>query len=305
VKQILTSAAIAAAGIVVALAATPQAEARIGVTGAVVPQADALRPGNPLEPLVLGADVDFNEHIVTTENGHAQILFLDRSTLTVGPNADVVIDKFVYSPQDDSGSLAISATKGILRYVGGALSKNEDAVKIETPTAIIGIRGGIALVEVEASGATHATFLYGKELTITGLNGIPVHVTRPGFTTSVAVGGLAPSVPVKANPVQIAATIATAAPANPVQTAAAATISPAPPAAAPANAPAHATSAPAPAPAPAVVKAAVPIPNIAPAPAILSPSPILPVAVPTKTPAPIAKPVVIPPKAVVTPVVKK
>jgi hypothetical protein len=301
VKQILKSAAIAAAGIVVALTATTQAEARIGVTGAVVPQTDALRPGSPLEPLVLGADVDFDEHIVTAENGHAQILFLDRSTLTVGPNADVVIDKFVYSPQDESGSLAISATKGILRYVGGALSKHEDAVKIETPTAIIGIRGGMALIEVEASGATHATFLYGKELTITGLNGIPVRVTRPGFTTSVGVGGLAPSAPVKANAVQIAATIATAAPANPVQTAAAATSSPAP-----ANSPAHTTTTTAPAP---VTKALVSIPNIAPAPVVASPTLSLPVASPAKTPAatptPVVKPAALPVKAVVAPVVVK
>jgi hypothetical protein len=217
VKQAFKSVTSAVAGLVVTLGMALPANARVGVTGAVVPQTDALRPGSPLEPLVLGADVDFNEHIVTAQDGRAQILFLDHSTLTVGPNADVVIDKFVYSPQDDSGSLAISAAKGVFRYVGGALSKHEDAVKIETPTAIIGIRGGIALVEVEASGATRATFLYGKELTITARNGLTLQVTRPGFTSSVGVGELHPSTPVKANPVQFAAMTAIAAPANPTQ----------------------------------------------------------------------------------------
>jgi hypothetical protein len=213
VKQILKCAASAAAGCVIALAVAMEADARVGVTAAVVPETDALRPGNPLEPLVLGADVDFNEHIVTAQDGRAQILFLDRSTLMVGPNADVVIDKFVYSPQDESGSLAISATKGVLRFVGGALSKHEDAVKIETPTAIIGIRGGIALVEIEASGATRATFLYGEELTITGRDGLALHLTRPGFTSSIGAGELHPSAPVKASQGLIAATVKALAPA--------------------------------------------------------------------------------------------
>jgi hypothetical protein len=236
VKRIVKSAASVGASVVVALAVAMPVSARVGVTAAVVPQTDALRPGNPLEPLVLGADIDFNEHIVTAEDGRAQILFLDHSTLTVGPNADVVIDKFVYSPEDDSGSLAISATKGVLRYIGGALSKHEDAVKIETPTAIIGIRGGIALVEVAPGGATRATFLYGKEMTITGRDGLSIHVTRPGFTSSVGVGEQHPSPPIKADPVQIAATTATPA--------AASATAPAPaPAAGPATAPSHTTRA--------------------------------------------------------------
>src|SRR5580704_498219 len=94
VKQIVKSAASIGASVVVALAVAMPVSARVGVTAAVVPQTDALRPGNPLEPLVLGADIDFNEHIVTAQDGRAQILFLDHSTLNVGPNADVVIDKF-------------------------------------------------------------------------------------------------------------------------------------------------------------------------------------------------------------------
>lgn len=287
-KQIVKSAASAVAGFVVALAVAMPAGARVGVTAAVVPQTDAFRPGNPLEPLVLGADVDFNEHIVTAQDGRAQVLFLDHSTLSVGPNADVVIDKFVYSPQDDSGSLAISAAKGVFRYVGGALSKHEDAVKIETPTAIIGIRGGIALVEVEANGATRATFLYGKELTVTARNGLSLHVTRPGFTSSVGVGELHPSSPVKANPEQIAATTAITAPANPIQT----TAAPA------GTTSAHATSTTPPASASTSVKS-LKIATIAPPPSKTPVvKPIIPVLLPKP---PIPGPHTLPPK----PVVKK
>ena len=190
-------AATGTAALLLALAVP--AEARVGVTGAVVPETDAIPPGGALAPLVLGADIDFMEHILTDEGGQAQILFLDRSTLSVGPNADVVIDKFVYSPETDDGSLTIKATKGVLRFVGGALSKHEDAVKIETPTAIIGIRGGIALIEIGANGATRATFVYGEELTVSSLSGAMTHITRPGFAAVTEVSAAKPSAPVKAS----------------------------------------------------------------------------------------------------------
>jgi hypothetical protein len=293
VKQIVKSAASIGASVVVALAVAMPVSARVGVTAAVLPQTDALRPGNPLEPLVLGADIDFNEHIVTAQDGRAQILFLDHSTLNVGPNADVVIDKFVYSPQDESGSLAISATKGVLRYIGGALSKHEDAVKIETPTAIIGIRGGIALVEVAASGATRATFLYGKEMTITGRDGLSLHLTRPGFTSSVGVGEQHPSPPAKADPVQIATTTAIATPTSSTPT----TTATVTPAAAPATTPTHTTNATAPASAPAVsaTKTQLATLNIAPPPK-MPPKPIIHVLLPKP---PVPGPHILPPKQVV------
>jgi hypothetical protein len=302
VKQIVKSAASIGASVVVALAVAMPVSARVGVTAAVVPQTDALRPGNPLEPLVLGADIDFNEHIVTAQDGRAQILFLDHSTLNVGPNADVVIDKFVYSPQDESGSLAISATKGVLRYIGGALSKHEDAVKIETPTAIIGIRGGIALVEVAASGATRATFLYGKEMTITGRDGLSLHLTRPGFTSSVGVGEQHPSTPAKADPVQIATTTAIAAPTNPTPTTTT-TVTPAPaPAAASATAPTRTTSAPAPASTPASTKSLLIAATIAPP---LAKTPIVKPIIAVVLPKPIGPGHTLPPKAVVVAPKKK
>ena len=202
------------------LGALTPAEARVGVTGAVVPETDAIPSGGSLAPLVLGADIEFMEHILTNEGGQAQILFLDRSTLSVGPNADVVIDKFVYSPETDDGSLAIKATKGILRFVGGALSKHEDAVKIETPTAIIGIRGGIALIEIAANGATRATFIFGEELTVSSLNGATTHIRRPGFAAVAEVGAPKPSAPVKASVEQIATILTKLAPPPPVKSAA-------------------------------------------------------------------------------------
>jgi hypothetical protein len=72
-------------------------------------------------------------------------MFLDKTTLTVGPNSNVVIDEFVYRPGGGGNQFVASLTKGALRFVGGQISHNQGAT-ITTPTATIGIRGGVALV---------------------------------------------------------------------------------------------------------------------------------------------------------------
>ena len=124
--------------VIAALAFAPfvaSAAVKVGVTGAVDPQTFSIPPDSDQHVLNAGEDVAFKEEIDTKEEGRAEILFLDRSSLSIGPDARVVIDDFVYSPQNNTGSLAIRAVEGIFRYVGGALSKNENAVTIETPTA--------------------------------------------------------------------------------------------------------------------------------------------------------------------------
>ena len=72
-------------------------------------------------------------------------MFNDKSTLTIGPNSNLVIDDFVYNPNAGGGRFAASLTKGALRFVGGQISHTAGAT-INTPVASLGIRGGAALV---------------------------------------------------------------------------------------------------------------------------------------------------------------
>ena len=60
----------------------------------------------------------------------------------------MVIDQFVYDPNAGTGKLAASLGRGVFRFVGGKLSKQDNAVTMRTPTATIGIRGGVMLVRV-------------------------------------------------------------------------------------------------------------------------------------------------------------
>ena len=121
------------------------------------------------------------------------MLFLDESAFTVGPNSDFVLDEFVFDPTTGTGKIALTAAKGVFRLVGGKISKRTP-VTLKTPTATIGIRGGIALVNVAPNGATQATFLFGDQMTVDTGGGRRTP-NRPGFSITADDPDAPPSDP--------------------------------------------------------------------------------------------------------------
>jgi hypothetical protein len=181
------------------LAAPPLAVAqeKIGAATAVNPDTSGTPPGAAIRQVVIGQDVVHNERITTGVRGQTQILFLDQSSLTIGENADLTIDDFVFDPATSTGKLAMSTTKGILRYVGGALSKNANAVSMVTPSGTLGIRGGVFLMWLAPNGRLDVVFLYGNGLTVTPTcqGCLPVFISRPGYFVSIAQPGAPASTP--------------------------------------------------------------------------------------------------------------
>lgn len=180
------------------------AQERIGVDSAVNPQATGSPPGGGPRSLAVGQEVLFSEHLATGGAGQAQVLFLDESALTIGPNSDVVVDQYVYDPKAAAGKLALSASRGLLRFVGGKLSKADNAVTLSTPGGTLGIRGGIFLAEIGADGAVTVVLIYG-ELTVTGRNGASTTLKRPGFGVRIDRPGESPSEPARIEPEKLAA----------------------------------------------------------------------------------------------------
>ena len=122
---------------------------RVGAAAAVKPSSTGTPPGAAAQTLQVGTDIVTNERIQTTGSGSLQVMFLDKSTLTIGPNSEVVIDEFVYRPDANGGSFTASMTKGALRFVGGQISHNS-GVTVQTPVATIGLRGGAAFITHDA-----------------------------------------------------------------------------------------------------------------------------------------------------------
>lgn len=135
----------------------------------------------PQERIIhVGNDVTFGEQIRTDARGAVHLLFSDRSSLTLGPNSTLTIDRYSYRPDQQQGNLAVSLTRGLLRVVGGAVSKLGET-KVSTQNGTLGIRGGIALIDVSAD-KTRGTFVFGEQLQATSQDGkVQKIVLRPGF----------------------------------------------------------------------------------------------------------------------------
>lgn len=174
VKTLATALALSSALTCSALAAT-----KVGVIGAANPQVFATSESGSERALKVGDDVFLNDALRTDGKGSAQLMFLDRSALTISPGSTVVIDKFVYDPAAKDGSMTLNSAKGAFRFIGGALTKKK-AVNIKTPVSTIGIRGGIVDTHVEAGGQTDAVFLFGKEMTMTNAQGQTSSTTQFG-----------------------------------------------------------------------------------------------------------------------------
>ena len=158
----------------------PAAENRAGVTAAVNTTTTGALAG-ATRTLFIGNDVFREERITTDDGGRAQLLFLDQSAITIGPNAELVIDRFIYDENTRVGSLAVQASRGLLRFVGGNISKQQDVV-MRTPSMIVGVRGGISLISIDQNGGTQAIFMFGSQMTVTATQGGQTQtITRPGF----------------------------------------------------------------------------------------------------------------------------
>ncbi len=160
---------------------------RAGVASIVNPTAKGQISGRS-RTIHVGDAIFRNERITTGPRGQVQLLLLDKTSVTVGPNSDLVIDKYVYDRSTNSGSMAMRYSKGVFRFVGGRSSKDQ-SVEVNTPTAVIGIRGGILLMRQTENGDIQAIFLAGEEMTATTNNGQTASITRTGFMFTLSPDG--------------------------------------------------------------------------------------------------------------------
>ena len=179
------------------VAIVPAHAERVGTAGAVNTRSVSTQPGGTERVMEIGAQVVRNERIETSASGSMQIMFIDKTSLTIGPNSKITIDEFVYNPTDGTGTMSVRLGRGLLRVVGGQVTHTGGAT-ITTPAATIGVRGGVATVNHCAGQCdqpgTRATLHFGS-LVVTPIGpagsptGAPQSITRPGFATFVAGQG--------------------------------------------------------------------------------------------------------------------
>src|SRR5262249_21210044 len=80
-----------------------------------------------------------NQTVRTGNLGMADLVFVDKTNLNVGPRSEVRFDKFVYDPNGSGGSVVMQATHGTFRFVTG--SQAHEAYRVSTPHGTLGVHG--------------------------------------------------------------------------------------------------------------------------------------------------------------------
>jgi FecR-like protein len=132
------------------------AEPRIGTAASTRPNAEAVGVGST-QTLSAGSELYANQTVRTGNRGMADLVFLDKTNLSVGPTSEVRLDKFVYDPTGSSGSVVIQATRGSFRWVTGSQAKH--AYQVSTPHGTLGVRGTTVELLVNKPGENCVTKL--------------------------------------------------------------------------------------------------------------------------------------------------
>lgn len=101
-----------------------------------------LLQGNTKSPAKLG-DVLQQAHVVETgDNASVGITFIDNSRFAVGPNSRIELSQFRFNPTTHEGEFVTDMQRGTLSVISGDITKQSpDAMKIKTPSTILGFRG--------------------------------------------------------------------------------------------------------------------------------------------------------------------
>ena len=97
-----------------------------------------------------GTRVLRGDFLKTGSDGSMAIVFRDDTLLSLGPNSEVAITEFLFSPADGKLSFITKILRGTVACMTGIIGKlSPESIRFETPVANIGIRGTRFTVMVE------------------------------------------------------------------------------------------------------------------------------------------------------------
>jgi hypothetical protein len=139
-----TLAGLAAAALLVEPAVAAAQPPQVGINAAVHNYVQIRRGQAQPRAAVVRERVILDDEVRTGRASQLQILLMDRSIFTVGANARVAVDRFVYDPARNSRNVGVNVSQGAFRFMSGrALRKPAGPVTVRTPVASVGIRGTI------------------------------------------------------------------------------------------------------------------------------------------------------------------
>jgi hypothetical protein len=130
-----------AAVLLIGLAAAQPALAEIGrvkrsAGAAVVQRGAAKLPAAP------GFQLEKGDTLVTGKDGRMALTFIDNTRFALGPNSRVSVSEYLFDRRTQRGQFVTQVNRGSLAVVSGQIAKSDrDAMKVRTPTSLLGVRG--------------------------------------------------------------------------------------------------------------------------------------------------------------------
>ena len=119
----------------------------IGQVTKLTGSATAVRNGVSIS-LNVGDNVHKGDVVQSGSDSSLGITFIDGTVFGLSSNARMVLNEMIYNPTASNNSSLLTLVQGTISFVAGATAKNGD-MKVETPTATMGIRGTAVLVEID------------------------------------------------------------------------------------------------------------------------------------------------------------
>jgi len=105
---------------------------------------------NQVIPAQIGEKVYMMDSLKTGPDGSLGMVFKDDTLLSIGPQSEIIISEFIFSPAEGKLSIVTRLLKGTAAYLTGIIAKlSPESVRFETPVANIGIRGTRFAVKIE------------------------------------------------------------------------------------------------------------------------------------------------------------
>ena len=162
----------------------------IGINSVVKGDVSVQSGDRDAKQAVVMEDILLGDDITSALDSSLHVLLRDETIFTVGPDCELIIDKFVYDPSRLTNNMGATVSKGMFRFMSGNISKTgTDNVSINTPVASLGIRGTIAegVVGQEAINIANDLGVISPNMTVDN-NGATLFILRGPGKQSVANG---------------------------------------------------------------------------------------------------------------------
>jgi len=100
-----------------------------------------VRQGQPI-PAQVGQVVFESDVLRTAADGRIGVTMNDETRVSLAPGSEVRLAQFAYAPADGRFGFVLAIARGIVAYVSGRIAKlSPDSIRLETPSAVVGVRG--------------------------------------------------------------------------------------------------------------------------------------------------------------------